>query len=93
MKLPSSLAHFFDVKREARGGALGSGIPAEGVLGLGHADGQVCKAQLGEPLDALLGLLRVLHAASAIHLLGNDLDLFLPQRKDVGYLPAARCAS
>lgn len=69
--------HLSYVQREAGGGALLLGVPAERVLRLCHAHRQVAKAHPVVALDVLLGLLRVLHPARAVHPLCDDADFLL----------------
>ena len=50
---------------------------AEGVLCLGHADGQLVEAHVRVLLNLSLGLWQVLHTGGLVALLGDDLDLGL----------------
>ena len=68
-----------DWKNKATGCTLGSRVSTEGVLRLGHADGQMPKPHLCECCKLLLCDGLEFHAGCAIYLLCDDLNLFLRQ--------------
>ena len=70
-------AHLPDVKGKARRGPFLFRIPTEGVLRLGHADGQITIPKPGVSLYVMLCLLFILHLAGTINFVGNCPDLVL----------------
>mmetsp|Transcript_14930 Transcript_14930/g.38363 ORF Transcript_14930/g.38363 Transcript_14930/m.38363 type:complete len:613 (+) Transcript_14930:23-1861(+) len=80
-------AHVADGQHEAAGGALDLGVVGEGVLRLGHADGQLVQAHLGEAGNLFLRLLGVRDTSRAVQVDRNLLNLLLDgQLQRVGEL-------
>ena len=74
---PAETFRLRTVTVEAAGRAQQGLVVGEGVLGLGHADGQVAEAQVGELLGLLLGVGGEHHPLAVIHLLHNGVQLLL----------------
>ena len=74
---PAATLMFRTVTVKAHRSAQLGLIVREGILGLGHADGHLVVAQLGQGLDLLFCVGREVHGVTMIDLLDNGLDLLL----------------
>ena len=75
---PGAGAHLHIPHRnpEVPGRAQLGGVVAEGILGLGHADGQPVQPDALDVRQRFLGLRGEVHSVGTVNLLGQNLHLF-----------------